>query len=52
MAAMRSVYQGYNLRLKNANTLQQYLVNNFKYEDKLTQMCEIITETGETNEII
>ena len=51
-AAIRNVYQGYNLRLKNAKTLQKHLVENFKYEEKLTQMCELITETEETNEII
>ena len=31
--------------VKNAKTLQKHLVENFKYEEKLTQMCELITET-------
>jgi len=50
--AIRNVYRSYSLRKENALKLQEHLLKEFKYEDKLDQLVNIITETGEKNEIV
>ena len=50
--AIRNVYRAYTTRQKNAKKLQKHLLKAFKMEDKLKQLNNIITETGEKNETV
>jgi glycosyltransferase involved in cell wall biosynthesis len=50
--AIRNVYRSYAPRQNNALKLQKHLLSAFKLEDKLTQLNNLITKTGEENETI